>query len=143
MLILLGPLQFKVAPFNTTEYSHSHSASFAEKPIIGARPPLEWTGDGTETWSIRANLFPKKFGGESALTILALMRKMGAPQYMMRGDGTLMGWVVVTDVSERSSYLAADGVGKVVEVDISLTRSSMPTPAGYFEAAKNLFGGLF
>lgn len=143
MLMLIGPVRFRVQPLNATEYTHSHGASHVEKPVIGGRPPLEWTGDETESWSIRAVLFPETFGGESALTVLALMRKTGLPQYMMRGDGTLMGWVVITSITEKSTYLDASGVGKVIEVDLGLRRSGAPSVAGYVQGISGLFGGLF
>lgn len=143
MLMMLGPVQFKVQPFNLTETTHSHGATHVEKPVIGGRQPVEFTGEDTESWSFRANLFPQKFGGESALTMLKLMSKSGLPQYMLRGDGSLMGWMAVTSVTERSSYLDASGVGKVVEVDLSLIRTGRPTATGYYEGLKSLFGGLF
>ncbi len=143
MLMLIGPVRLEVAPFNATEYTHTHGASHVEKPIMGVRPPLEWTGDTSESWLLRANLFPETFGGESALTVLAFMRKSGVPQYMLRGDGTLMGWVVIDSVTERSSFLDGSGVGRMIEVDIAMRRSQAPTPAGYFQALRGLFGDLF
>ena len=54
MLMTLGPIRFEVYPFNATEYDHGHETSFVEKPVLGARPPLEWVGEGAESWSIRA-----------------------------------------------------------------------------------------
>ena len=54
MLMSLGPIRFEVHPFNATEYDHGHESGFVEKPVLGARPPLEWVGEGPESWSIRA-----------------------------------------------------------------------------------------
>ena len=45
MLMTLGPIQFEVQPFNATDYDHAHETSFAEKPVVGASPPLEWVGE--------------------------------------------------------------------------------------------------
>lgn len=143
MLMLIGPVQFEIEPFNLTETTHSHGASHVRKPVIGGRQPLEFTGEDPETWSLRAVLFPQKFGGESALTVLRLLTRSGIPQYMFRGDGALMGWVTLDSVTERSSYLDASGVGRMIEVDISVTRSHAPTAPGYFSALSGLFGGLF
>lgn len=143
MLLLIGPLKFEVAPFNATAITSTASASFAEKAVLGARPPLEFVGDGGQTWSITAKLFPEKFGGQSSLTILNLMRLSGAPQYMMRGDGLLVGWVVVETVTESSSYLNGVGVGRMIDVDIGLKRSGRPSLTGYFKAMGGAVGGLF
>ena len=44
----------------------------AEKPVVGASPPLEWVGEGPETWAIHARLFPHRFGG------LGDLKKLGS-----------------------------------------------------------------
>lgn len=143
MLMMIGPVQFKVAPFNATEYTRTHTASHVAKQVMGASPMMEFTGEGEESWSIRAILFPEKFGGEGTLNILSLMRKSGAPQYMLRGDGSLMGWVVIDSVSEQSSYLDASGVGRVIEVDIALRRASAPSAGAFFSTLTQVFNSIF
>lgn len=132
MLMMLGPVQFEVVPFNTEGYGHGHEASFAEKPVLGVRPPLEFVGEGPETWTIRGKLFPEKFGGMGHLAVLYEARASGLPQYMMRGDGALMGWVSILSVTEKSSYLDSDGVGRVINVDITVKRSSRPSAGAFF-----------
>ena len=42
MLMSLGPIRFEIYPFNATDYEHGHESGFVEKPVLGARPPLEW-----------------------------------------------------------------------------------------------------
>jgi phage protein U len=139
MLMALGPLQFEVYPFNTTDYGHDHESHFAEKPVLGARPPLEWVGDGPESWSITARIFPHKFGGLDDLKKLYQARAAGKPLYLMRGDGGQMGWVVIDRVSERSTYLDALGVGKVIDIDIGVRRTAKPSSGSFYSA----FSGLF
>ena len=139
MLMILGPVRFEVYPFNTTDYDHGHQSSFAEKPVLGARPPLEWVGDGSETWTIKAKIFPHKFGGLGDLNMLYQARASGQPQYLMRGDGAQMGWVVIERISERSTYLDARGVGRVVEVDITVKSCSTPSGGSYFSLLSGLF----
>jgi phage protein U len=139
MLMSLGPIRFEVYPFNATEYDHDHESNFVEKPVLGARPPLEWVGEGAESWSITAKIFPHKFGGLSDLKKLYQARAAGRPLYLMRGDGAQMGWVVIEKVSERSSFLDAQGIGKVIEVDISVRRSAKPSNGSFF----SVFSGVF
>ena len=57
----------------------------------------------------------------------------------MRGDGAQMGWVVIEKVDERSTYLDAKGVGQVIEIDISVKRSSKPSNGSYFSLLSGLF----
>jgi phage protein U len=139
MLMTLGPIRFEVYPFNATEYDHGHESSFVEKPVLGARPPLEWVGEGAESWSIRAIMFPQKFGGLGDLKKLYQARAAGRPLYLMRGDGAQMGWVVIERVSERSSYLDAEGIGRVIDVDIAVRRAAKPSNGSFF----SVFSGMF
>ncbi len=143
MLMMVGPVIMQVAPFNMTEYTHTHGGAFAEKPVMGGRQPLEWMGQATESWNLSAKLFPARFGGSSSLAILAAVRASGLPQLMLRGDGSLMGWVVVEQVTEKFTLLDSNGVGKVIDVGIALKRSQPPTPAGYISALSGLFSGIF
>ncbi len=139
MLMSLGPVRFEIYPFNATDYGHDHESSFVEKPVLGARPPLEWVGEGSESWSITARIFPHRFGGLSDLRTLYQARAAGRPLYLMRGDGAQMGWVVIEKVAERSSYLDARGVGRVVDVDITVRRAGKPSNGSFF----SLFAGMF
>ncbi|MFI5411285.1 phage tail protein [Kaistia sp. UC242_56] len=132
MLAILGGVVFEIAPINVTAIEHSSEARFAEKPILGRRPPLEFIGDGAETFGLTVKLLPYEFGGLDGLSNLAAMRQSGIAQYFMRGDGVPMGWFVIEKVSERSSYLSAQGIGRVVDVDISIKRADAPVGSDFF-----------
>jgi len=131
MLMQLGSVQFEVTPFNTHEYSHTHATDFAEKPVVGARKILEWVGEGDETWQISGRLFPKKLGGLDGLARLHAARASGQPQYLMRGDGRPMGFVAILSVSEKSTHLDVDGVGRVIDFDISVKQAGTPSVSAF------------
>lgn len=139
MLMSLGPVRFEIYPFNATDYAHDHEADFVEKPVLGARLPLEWVGEGAESWSITARIFPHRFGGLDDLKTLYQARAAGRPLYLMRGDGAQMGWVVIEKVAERSSYLDTNGIGRLVDVDITVRRAAKPSDGSFF----SLFSGMF
>ncbi len=139
MLMMIGPVEFEVIPFNTDGYDHSHESGFAEKAVLGARPPLEFVGEGPEGWSIKAKLFPDKFGGMGHLKKLYQARTSGRSQYLMRGDGAVMGWVVITSVREGSSYLDRAGVGQVIEVDIQVKRTDKPGTGSYYSSLADIY----
>lgn len=132
MLMLLGPVRFEVAPMNAHDIMHSHASDYVAKPVMGASEPLEWMGEGAETWVIRGRLFPHRFGGLGDLRLLYEARRSGLPQYMMRGDGAQMGWVVIESVTERSSHLDGGGVGRMIEFDVTVRRASAPVAGLYF-----------
>lgn len=140
MLMQLGNIQFTIAPMSMNEYDHAATATFAEHQVVGIRPPLEFMGPGPEHWNIRAKLFPKHFGGTlENMTSLQQMRVSGQSYFMMRGDGTPIGWVVITAINERSSYLDRDGVGRVIEFDIMVKLAEGPSPGNGVSHVFSLF----
>lgn len=139
MLAQLGPLQFTVHPFNMNENDHDAGASFAAHEILGRMPSLEFVGEAAETWSVRGKLFPHRLGGLDEMAALHAMRRSGTAHFFMRGDGVPMGWVVIETVREKSSYLDAAGVGRVIEFEISLKRADGPSASGIFNALMSLF----
>ena len=146
MLCQIGQIQFEVAPFNMHETTHEAGASFAAHEVVGAMPPLEFVGEAPESWTVRGRLFPhaySRLGVGSGMTQLGnmhAMRASGSAQFFMRGDGVPMGWVVIETISETATYLAADGVGKVIEFEVKLKRSQGPSVDGIFNALVGLFG---
>jgi len=53
------------------------------------------------------------------------MAENGKPQILVRGDGVNLGWWIIEKVSQKSSKLSADGVGKVITFDIALVKSAV------------------
>jgi hypothetical protein len=48
-------VRLEIAPVNTQEINRVTEASYVEKPVIGRRPPLEFTGDGPEEITVLAS----------------------------------------------------------------------------------------
>lgn len=138
MLFQLGTVAFEIAPFNPQETSRETEAGIVSKPVLGRRPPLEFVGDGPESISISAVLFPETLGGLEVLDRLDAMRAAGAPQYFMRGDGRPMGWFMIEKVSEKSTFLDHRGIGRQVSVEISLRRSDAPQASDFFSSIMGL-----
>lgn len=138
MLAQFGPIQFEIQPVNFTETSRETSAGLVDKPVMGRRQPVEFTGDESETLRLTVKLFPFNFGGLDALGHLDAIRKTGVPQVFVRGDGEVLGWFRLATVSERSSYIGPGGVGRQIDVEISLKRDDPPNPATYFASIAGL-----
>lgn len=133
MLAQIGGVQFTISPVNMHGTDRASRADFVDKPVVGSRMPLEFVGDGEEIVSFVGRLFPKNLGGLDQFGVLRQMRAQGDAYLLMRGDGASLGWFVVVGVQEHSAFLAADGVGQVVEFELALKRDS--TPQGGFAAA--------
>jgi phage protein U len=140
MLFQLGGIQFVIAPLNIYQHSFEASTDYVEKPIVGMRAPLEWVGEGPMRITLEGRLFPKRFGGLDGLAMLQMARLSGIAQFAMRGDGVPFGWFVIERVTERSTYLAIDGVGQIIEFEVALRADTMPGAAGYFGSIMGMLG---
>lgn len=139
MLFMVGALQLDVLSFNPQKTQREAGGEYVEKPVLGIRPPLEHVGEASETFTIDAKIHPEKFGGMGGLALLDQMRRSGVAQYVMRGDGTPVGWCVVEKVSEGGSFLNAHGIGRVIDVQITLKRAGAPQGAGYVASIIGMF----
>jgi phage protein U len=133
----VGPLQFSITPLNAHAIDRAASTDYAKKDVIGRRRVYEHTGEGDDRVTVRGLLFPYKLGGLGSLTLAHTIREQGQPQMVVRGDGRVFGWYVITEVSEKHTYLAGDGVGQQVEVELTMERADSPTQQQYFSS---LFG---
>lgn len=144
VIAALGPVTFDVVRSPLMSWDRAGDVRYAEKPVLGARPPLEWIGEGGKSINLRVKLHPRKFGGLWAYEALEAIRIAGAPVFLMAGSGVPMGWVVIEKLSDRHTYLDATGTGQVVEVDISLKADGPPSAGSYFSimTAFNVVGSL-
>ncbi len=126
MLAAIGSVVFDVVSPNIHEIARKSGGDYASKAVMGRRPTLEWVGEADEEWELTGRLFPEALGGMDDMKKLHDQRVAGKALPFMRGDGEPMGWVVITVVAEKSSQLGADGVGRVVEVAISVKRTDPP-----------------
>lgn len=141
MLYQLGGLQISVAPFNAHEVSSEVGADFATKDVIGVPRPREFTGEADEKHSLSGRLFPFRLGGLDELDTLEAMARSGEPQILVRGDGRNLGWHLIEKVKRKESYLAGNGVGRQIEVEIELVASPNPaSPASMLSLLFSLFG---
>lgn len=137
-LYTLGALRIEVAPFNVHDVSESGSTDFAVKGVVGAEQPLEYVGEGSNEVSLSGRLFPFEHNGLDELETLRQMRVSGKPQYLMRGDGVPLGYFAIMSVSAKSSYLHRSGIGKQIDVSISLRRAQAPAAAAFFALMQGL-----
>ncbi len=134
MLYTLGPIAFEVAPLNAMEVIEEGFGDFARKNVIGARRPHEPVGEGDESITIVGRLFPETWGGLTSLELLQAIRKRQSPQLLIRGDGKVLGFVVIREVAGRSNFLDEGGVGRLIDFDIVVEPTDAPSgPNSFFD----------
>ena len=139
MLMQLGIVTFEVYPFNAQGYSRDTGFDYVRKDVIGTMRPSESMGESDESMTIEGRLFPDKFGGLDSMDQMHIMRQSGTAQILVRGDGRNLGWFQIERISEKSSMLAADGVGKIIDFTITLGRSPAPSPSAAWQMLLRLF----
>jgi hypothetical protein len=138
-LYILGSVVFDVYPTNVEAAQRKRGQDWAVKQIVGAQRPREAMGPADAPVTLRGKILPQKFG-MGDLETLADMAEAGAPQMLIRGDGTVLGWHCIEHVEEKHSYLDATGVGRIIEFEIALVQSpSGPSADSLFSLLTGLF----
>ena len=124
MLYQIGTISLDTRPFNADEVDRDATADFAVKPLLGSLPGREFMGEGDDEITISGQLLPSKIGGLTQLEALHAFRQAGQRMPVMRGDGKMMGWFVITRIREQHADLLRDGVGFTVDHSITLAKTS-------------------
>lgn len=126
----LGTVMVDTKPFNADEMDRSSDASIIAKPLIGAAPSKEGTGEGEDDITISGQLMPYHRGGLDVLELLHEMRRNLVRFPVLRGDGWRPGWYSILKINENHRELSRDGVGYVVNYRLDLTRVEPDLGAG-------------
>jgi phage protein U len=130
MLYMIGTLALDTRPFAVNDMSRNADASIVAKPLIGAAPGKEFTGEGEDDITLSGQLLPTKIGGLDELEVLHQMRRSGTRFPLMRGDGFRFGWYAISRMSEQHKDLGRDGVGFTVQVTITMTKTEPSSGSG-------------
>ncbi len=137
MLYLVGAVALDTAPFSIDEMERTASADFAVKPLLRNSPPArEFMGEGDDTITLSGQLLPERIGGLTELETMHGLRRAGQRLPVMRGDGRMLGWYVITEIRERHAQLGRSGIGGTLEHTLTLVKVD---PAG---ASPSLLGSL-
>lgn len=141
MLYIIGPVVIDVYPYNVHEVSRERETDFAEKSVLGRLPPNEWVGEKSDTITMSGKLLPEHLpGGVERHAMLHAMREAAEPQLVLRGDGAVLGWFLVTKATEKETLLNARGVGREIDIEITLKRDDPPSAGGALGSLFSLFG---
>lgn len=122
-LYQLGSVQFDAVHVPLYDYDRETGGDLAPKDVIGGARPREFTGESDTRMVLAGQLFPGKFGGLDSFDRLEKMAQSGEPQFLVRGDGIVMGWFFIERVNSRGKYLNTEGVGRAIEFQVMLVKS--------------------
>ena len=143
MLYMIGAVSLDTTPFSIDEVDRNATADFAVKPVLGAAPRREFMGEGDDTIVLTGQILPSVIGGLTELETLHGFRRAGQRLPVMRGDGRMMGWFVITQVQEGHKNLLDGGVGFTLQHTVTLVKvDPAGTDASIIGTIFSLFGAL-
>lgn len=147
MLFQFGPVTIDSPDgLNATQTAEEFGSDYAVKPVVGAAQNREFVGPSDHKFSLSGKLLPNfhwRHGAKTGLGEIKLLRGIansGEPQILVRRDGTMLGFFLLEKVSQKSSTLGPDGMGKEIVWDMSLVESATATSTG---GLLDLFESLF
>lgn len=138
MLFQIGAIGFSVMPINAHEADLLMGSDYAEHPVMGAQKPSEFVGQADTHLLLHGRLLPHQFG-LGAWAALQAMAVSGTPHMAIRGDGTVLGWMLIERLHERHTHLDVTGVGRWIEFDVEMKQSPVGASA---DAMISLLGSL-
>ncbi|MGL5948140.1 MAG: phage tail protein [Aeromonas sp.] len=124
MLMTLGMFVFKRESAPYQSLSHDTQWRVAKNERVGAMASCQFVGPGDDTITLSGVLYPEITGGDVSLTGLRSMAHLGQAWPLIEGTGTVLGFYVVTALSETRSEFFADGKARKIEFSLSLQKTS-------------------
>jgi phage protein U len=141
ILYQLGAFTFDVFPVNVEAVERQVGADYAAKDIVGAMRPREFTGEADDRVKLSGRLFPQRLGGAAGIGALQALARTGEPQLLLRGDGEVLGWYLIEQVTDKHSFLDVAGMGRMIELDVELVKTPLRASAsGMIATIASLFG---
>lgn len=144
MQYMVGSLIFDTFPFSVTGVEREDAYDYAKHDLMSRRKGYERAGAGDDTLTLSGEFLPFHIGGLSQLETARALKDSGSEQFVMRGDGYVVGWFVITSVKEsHADAVAPNGIAYKVKHDLKLERVDDPgqsTGADLIDAVLSLFG---
>lgn len=130
MLVALGPVLFDIR-LDLQQLEQVWNTGYAKHDVMGAAPTYEFVGEEEGTITLTGELHPYVFGGLNGLAAIEAARLSRIPLPLLRGDGLVMGFVIIKSITRTDTMLdARDGIGNEISYSVSLLKSDSPGLGG-------------
>jgi len=123
VMMALGEYRFSLPTAAYQDLERTNEWRWASVDRIGARPALQFVGEGTETINMRGVIYPHFVAQNAGLEQLSRMRAeaaKGEALLMVDGAGRVWGEFVITTIREGQRHFWSDGRPRSIDFDISL-----------------------
>jgi phage protein U len=122
VMMVLGTYAFALSSAAYQEFTRSSAYTWAEQPLIGGRPALQFTGIDAETVTLRGTIYPTFRGGLRQVDAMRALAGRGAPLRLVSGLGSNLGAWVIEKISEGHTVFFSDGTPRKIDFDLTLKR---------------------
>lgn len=122
ILMMLGPFRFSLATAAYDELTRTSGWQWAEQPVIGSAPVLQFTGPRAETMTLRGRIIPGFTGGVEQLAQMRALAGFGRPMFLVDGMGRVHGNWVIETISDTGTMHFRDGMPRISTFDLSLKK---------------------
>ena len=123
MLMSLGQFVFQLQDLAYSELQRSTAWRHASNSRVGARPALQYVGQGDDTITLSGTLVPEIAGTLQSLVTLRDMADAGDAYAMVDGAGRIFGAWIIERIEEGGSAFTPDGIARRTSFIIALRRS--------------------
>jgi uncharacterized protein len=123
MLMSLGQFVFQLPDLAYSELQRSTAWRHASNSRVGARPALQYVGQGDDTITLSGTLVPEIAGTLQSLVTLRSMADAGDAYAMVDGAGRIFGAWVIERMEEGGSAFTSEGIARRTSFTIALRRS--------------------
>lgn len=138
MMMALGFFVFMLKTIPFQQLDENRKWRFASNNRMGKRPSLQFLGPDSDTIVLTGVLMPSVTGGRLSLVALELMANSGKGWPLIRGDGTIYGMFVISEITKKETSLHTNGAPRKIDFTITLTRMD----ESLWQMAGDLYDGL-
>ena len=122
VLLSLGSVQFSLNTAALQTISRNTESNWAQVPRIGHLDALQYTGPGSDVWTIPCDLYPDWKGSANVIEALRMMARSGDIYFLIGANGDVIGLFIVRSVTEEQSLYKSNGTPRKHSFTLTLQR---------------------
>lgn len=121
----------KSVPFQTV--SENKGWNYPSNPRVNQLPTYQYTGKNSDVVTLQGVLYPEVTGGKYSLNLLERMADLGKAWPLIDGNGTLLGFFIMTEMTKTKSELLDNGEARKIQFTLKLKKVDPPKDSLLFD----------
>lgn len=122
VMMQLGGYQFALETAAYQQLTRTTAYRWPKQEVYGTRPVGQFTGPGEETITLQGVIYPEFRGGFGQVDAMRGEAETGVPLLLVSGEGLILGYYCIEEITETHSTFAAFGLPLKIEFGVKLSR---------------------